>query len=58
MHVVFIIAALALALAAGFSSVRPGHGAGSPPIVTPFDGGGDGSGSGSGGTFNGSGPPG
>lgn len=55
MHVVFIIAALALALASGFASVRPGHAAGSPPAMTTFD---DGGGNGSGGSINGGGPPG
>jgi Spy/CpxP family protein refolding chaperone len=59
MHVLFIIA-LALALSAGFATVRPGHAAGAPPTMTTFDGGGNGSGdgSGSGGSINGSGPPG
>jgi hypothetical protein len=52
MHIVFIIAALALALTAGFTAARPGH-AGSPPAMTPFDGGG-----GDGGSINGGGPPG
>jgi hypothetical protein len=55
MHVLFIIA-LALALSAGFATVRPGHAAGAPPTMTTFDGSGDGSGSG--GSINGSGPPG
>jgi hypothetical protein len=60
MHVLLIIA-LALALSAGFATVRPGHAAGVPPTMTTFDGGngnGSGSGSGSGGSINGSGPPG
>jgi len=55
MHVLLIIA-LALALSAGFATVRPGHAAGAPPTMTTFDGGGNGSGSG--GSINGSGPPG
>ena len=50
MHIVFIIAALALALTAGFATARPGH-AGSPPAMTTFDDGG-------GGSINGGGPPG
>jgi len=56
MHVLSIIAALAIALSAvsrppGTRTTRDA------PVMTPFDGGGD-QGGGSGGTFNGSGPPG
>ncbi len=50
MHIVFIIAALALALTTGFATARPGH-AGSAPTVTTSD-------DGSGGSINGGGPPG
>lgn len=57
MHVLSIIAALAIALSAGFATARNTHHAGTAPVMTPFDGGGD-QGGGSGGTFNGSGPPG
>jgi hypothetical protein len=57
MHTVFIIAALAMALTAGFATVHPGHHPGSPLTVTTFDGGGDNNG-GSGGSINGGGPPG
>jgi hypothetical protein len=56
MHVLSIVAALALALTIGFATARNTHHPGSPPVMTPFDGGsGD---QGSGGTINGSGPPG
>jgi hypothetical protein len=56
MHVLSIIAALAVALTIGFATARPAHHAGMPPVMSPFDGGGGDPGSG--GTFNGSGPPG
>ncbi len=38
MHVLSIIAALAVALTIGFATARPAHHPGSP-VVTPFDGG-------------------
>jgi hypothetical protein len=57
MHVLSIVAALALALSIGFATAHNTHQPGKSPIMTPFDGGGD-NGGGSGGSINGGGPPG